>query len=211
MNIRKIFLTMALGVFSTLSVFGQDFFRTSSSEITIRSGVVMPTSSTHEMDDATVYGVDLSRFNDFGLGYRAGLQFTQKMYDGRNLMEVPLALVYKTRSIGSETRLRNAAYGAAFSAWYDRSFSSMLGSFIMGLFSDVDVYAGITPGIIYDAFSTTLDAGADINFRLWKFCFKLMPGFHYNLTNNYQYMNIYDEVQTVKGLFSVEAGLSYSF
>lgn len=210
MNIRKIFLTMALGVFSTLSVFGQDFFESSEKEITARAGIV----TGSQMDAASRFGVDYACYNTFGLGYRVGAQFTQQMFGLHDLVEVPLAIVYKTRTTSGEYRLRNAAYGAAMSAWYSRSFSSMLESFIIGLLSDVDVYAGLTPGFYGSAFSTTLDAGADINFRLWKFCFRLMPGFHYNLTNNYQYMIQYDgfdDVQTMRGLFSVEAGLSYSF
>lgn len=36
-------------------------------------------------------------------------------------------------------------------------------------------------------FTLSADAGFDVIFRFWRFDIKVMPAFHYNITNNYRY------------------------
>ena len=83
----------------------------------------------------------------------------------------------------------------------------------MNLFSDMEFFAGLTPGYIAGvssivsraswgnawqyweetwtekkyAFSCTIDAGMCLNYSIWRFDIMLMPAFHYNLTGNYIY------------------------
>lgn len=89
------------------------------------------------------------------------------------------------------------------------TFRNMLVSFLTGMFSNVEFTAGLTPGFIAGASSSvgtgyfsgadwqkewtervnrmslTLDAGASLNYSIWRFDLKLMPAFHYSLTDNY--------------------------
>lgn len=83
----------------------------------------------------------------------------------------------------------------------------------MSLFSDMEFFAGLTPGYVagssnipsmsawgdswqYRAetwtekgtsFSLSLDAGLCLNYSMWRFDIKLIPAFHYCLTDNYIY------------------------
>ena len=87
----------------------------------------------------------------------------------------------------------------------------IIGAFLVNLFSDVEFFAGVTPGYIAgaserpkrtswgtsmpywedtwvekkNAFSLDLDAGVTLNYSIWRFDLKLTPAFHYNLTGNY--------------------------
>lgn len=36
-------------------------------------------------------------------------------------------------------------------------------------------------------FTLSADAGFDVIFRFWRIDIKVMPAFHYNITNNYRY------------------------
>ena len=91
--------------------------------------------------------------------------------------------------------------------------AGLVGGFLLNLFSDMEFFAGLTPGYIAGAsekpgrtfwsvsrpywedswaekrhaFSLTLDAGMTLNYSLWRFDLKLTPAFHYNLMNNYLY------------------------
>ena len=91
--------------------------------------------------------------------------------------------------------------------------AGLLAGFLMNLFSDMEFFAGVTPGYIAGAsetpsrascggswqywedtwvekkyaFTMTLDAGMTLNYSIWRFDLKLTPAFHYNLTNNYLY------------------------
>ena len=71
------------------------------------------------------------------------------------------------------------------------------------------------------SFSLSADAGFDISFRIWRFDLKLMPSFHYNITNNYRYhiqegIRGSDEVirttvKPIKWFFTFNGGLAFRF
>ena len=84
---------------------------------------------------------------------------------------------------------------------------------LMNLFDRIEFHAGLTPGYVagksrdmYPSYhnigmgywektwtekpsslSLSADAGLNICFRIWRFDLKLMPSFHYNITDNYRY------------------------
>ena len=129
-----------------------------------------------------------------------------------------------------------------------RGYSSIaIASFMMNLFDRLEFHVGLTPryvagksreiypsyhysGLGYwektwtekpSSFSLSADAGFDISFRIWRFDLKLMPAFHYNITNNYRYhiqegIRGSDEVlrTTVKPIqwfFTFNGGLAFRF
>ena len=71
------------------------------------------------------------------------------------------------------------------------------------------------------SFSLSADAGLDISFRIWRFDLKLMPAFHYNITNNYIYHLqegvkgsdevILSTVKPIKWFFSFNGGFAFRF
>ena len=116
----------------------------------------------------------------------------------------------------------------------------------MNLFDRVEFHAGLTPGYVAgksrdmypsyhlgmgywektwtekpSSFSLSADAGLDVCFRIWRFDLKLMPTFHYNITNNYIYhiqegVRGSDEVlrhtvEPIKWFFTFSGGLSFRF
>lgn len=129
---------------------------------------------------------------------------------------------------------------------YDGSlpFRDMLVSFISGLISSAELSAGITPGYVAGAsspigtsylsggdytnswterrgrLSMSLDVGASLNYSIWRFDIRLMPGFHYMLTDNYVLHNIYgnefatgtrESTQPLRWFFSFSGGLAFRF
>ncbi len=101
------------------------------------------------------------------------------------------------------------AYREGFDYGTAPSAGTLIGAFLGNLFSDMEFTAGLTPGYIAgqsstegtawyadgswekdwmeraNRFSLSLDAGVCWNYSIWRFDLKLMPSFHYNLTNNY--------------------------
>ena len=131
---------------------------------------------------------------------------------------VPVAFAYRTKSKSAQERFETGAIGARDAMVYRHPYGSgnargFLGGFLVNLFSDMEFFAGMTPGYIAgaserpgrtswgtampywedtwvekkNAFSLTLDAGMTLNYSIWRFDLKLTPAFHYNLTNNYLY------------------------
>ena len=90
---------------------------------------------------------------------------------------------------------------------------SMAAGFLMSPFSDMEFFAGLTPGYVAvasdipsksawggswqyqavtwtekgTAFSLSIDAGMCLDYSIWRFDIKLIPAFHYNLTDIYIY------------------------
>lgn len=72
----------------------------------------------------------------------------------------------------------------------------------------------------YDYGEVSFDAGANFNYSVWRFDVKLMPSFHYMLTNNYTHHEILgndyvsgskDTVQPLKWFFTFSGGLASRF
>ena len=106
-----------------------------------------------------------------------------------------------------------------------RDAGGIIGGFLLNLFSDMEFFAGMTPGYIAgasempvnasemmsrpywedvwvekkNAFSLNLDAGMTLNYSIWRFDLKLTPAFHYNLTGNYlHHVAAYEAGKAVK-------------
>ena len=167
--------------------------------------------------DVTV-GITYGHFNSDGLGFRAGFQFTPSVAEVDNVFGIPVAFAYRTRPMNTSGRVERGVMAAGETFGYDvlmgspRPLQNAFASFIASLFSQMEFYAGITPGYISGEstsvsiarttmgttfidekswtgrngrFALTLDAGACFNYRIWRFDLKLSPVFHYNLTRNY--------------------------
>ena len=162
-------------------------------------------------------GLDYGQFRSDGLGFRTGLRWTPSVADVDHAFGVPLAFAWRTPARSTTKRLQSGAAGAAGALSYDLgrtgrpATGSIFGSFLMNLFSDMELFAGITPGYVAGGsggisssfwggqyweerwtektrdFSLMLDAGLCLNYSIWRFDIKLSPAFHYNLTGNYLY------------------------
>lgn len=177
-----------------------------SRDIGLQVGVNVPVSQTVGIGSDMMLGVSYGQFHYNGLGFRAGFQYAASTASINDVFGVPVAFAYRTRSKSAQERFESGIIGA----WNAGGF---LAGFLVNLFSDMEFFAGMTPGYIAgaserpgrsswgtsrpywedtwvekkNAFSLTLDAGMALNYSIWRFDLKLTPAFHYNLTNNYLY------------------------
>lgn len=186
-------------------------------DITFTAGVNVPMYKGIESD--ATFGVNYGYFDKNGLGFRAGVQWTPSVANIDNSFGLPLAFVWRTASRNTKERLYSGAAGAADVLKTGRgqddysTTKGVTGGFLMNLFSDMEFFAGVTPGYIAGTSSTvskaswgdswqyweetwtekkkdftcSLDAGMCLNYSIWRFDIKLMPAFHYNVTGNYIY------------------------
>lgn len=192
-----------------------------------------------------------------GFGYRAGFQYMSSISDVDNYFGFPVALTWRSRSRSKEERLESGAFGAAGSIFqnYDSSAGDIakdaFASFMMNLFDRIEFYAGVTPGYMagkstsvswmsipggYEyqwtekphSMALTLDAGMDLNYRVWRFDLKLMTAFHYSpLRTLVDYSSNYDpakgpsslepevrpwkDSRSLRWFFTFGAGFAYHF
>lgn len=186
-------------------------------DISFTAGVNVPMYKGIESD--ATFSVNYDCFEKNGLGFRAGVQWTPSIANVDNSFGLPLAFVWRTASRNTKERLISGAVGAAEAleyGWGQDDYSTarnISGGFLMNLFSNMEFFAGLTPGYITgvssnvsraswgnswqyweetwtekkNAFSCTLDAGMCLNYSIWRFDIRLMPAFHYNVTGNYIY------------------------
>jgi len=217
-------------------------------EIGFTVGVNVPMYNGIE-SDATI-GLSYGHFYYNGLGFRTGLQYTPSVSDIDNAFGIPLAFAYRTGARSSQDRFESGLYGAANSAYWDVygygdvKAGDIISSFLLSLISNVEFTAGITPGYIAgntssvgtaffpdgdyvkdwternNRFSLSLDAGANLNYSIWRFDIKLMPSFHYLLTDNYTHHKIHgndyatgtkETSQPIKWFFTFSGGLTFRF
>ena len=182
-------------------------------EIITTVGVNAPVYRNMESD--VVVGLHYGHYYPNGVGFRTGFQYIPTVVDIDNSFSIPLDVTFRTGSRTTSAKLTSAAYGVARTQGYDgeNAFKYGLASFLMNLFDRLEFHAGLTPGYVEgksretypsyhysglgywektwtekpSSFSLSADVGLDISFRIWKFDLKLMPAFHYNITNNYRY------------------------
>ena len=180
------------------------------------AGVYAPMYKGQETD--VVLGLTYGHFYSNGMGYRTGFQYVSRMAEVDNAFGIPIAFAYRTRSRDTARRVERGVLSAGETFGYDvlmgypRPLQNAIASFIANMFSQMEFFAGITPGCIsgesspvstawwqagdnhteektwterHGRFALTLDAGACANYRIWRFDLKLSPAFHYNLTGNY--------------------------
>ena len=199
------------------------------------------------IDGDVVVGLHYGHYYPNGIGFRTGFQYSPTVVDIDNSFSVPLAFTYRTGSRSTSQKLTSAAYGVARTHISDdNDLKYGVASFLMNLFDRLEFHAGLTPGYVAgksreqypsghfgvdywnktwtekpSSFALTADAGFDVNFRIWRFDLKLMPAFHYNITNNYRYhiqegVRGSDEVirytvKPIKWFFTISGGLSFRF
>ena len=216
-------------------------------EIIATLGVNVPMYKNMESD--VVVGLHYGHYYPNGVGFRAGFQYIPTVVEIDNSFSVPLAVTYRTGSRSRYAKLTAAAHGVARTQVYDEEDVLKYGlvNFLMNLFDRLEFHAGLTPGYVAgksrdmypsyhdsgmghwkktwtekpSSFSLSADAGLGISFRIWRFDLKLMPAFHYNITNNYRYhiqegVRGSDEVirttvKPIKWFFTFNGGLAFRF
>ena len=210
-------------------------------------GVNVPMYKNMESD--VVVGLHYGHYYPNGVGFRTGFQYIPTVVDIDNSFSIPLAVTYRTGSRTTSAKFNSAAHGIARTQVYDEGDALKYGlaTFLMNLFDRIEFHAGLTPGYVAgksretypsyhysglgywektwtekpSSFSLSADVGLDISFRIWKFDLKLMPAFHYNITNNYRYhiqegIRGSDEVirttvKPIKWFFTFNGGLAFRF
>ena len=216
-------------------------------EIFATVGVNVPMYKNMESD--VIVGLHYGHYYPNGVGFRAGFQYVPTVVEIDNSFSVPLAVTYRTGSRSRSTKLTAAAHGVAGTQVYEEEDILKYGlvNFLMNLFDRLEFHAGLTPGYVAgksrdmypsyhnsgmgywektwtekpSSFSLSADAGLGISFRIWRFDLKLMPAFHYNITNNYRYhiqegVRGSDEVirttvKPIKWFFTFNGGLAFRF
>ena len=216
-------------------------------EIFATVGVNVPMYKNMESD--VVVGLHYGHYYPNGVGFRTGFQYIPTVVDIDNSFSLPLAVTYRTGSRTRSAKVNSAPHGIARTQVYDEGDALKYGlaTFLMILFDRIEFHAGLTPGYVAgksreiypsyhysglgywektwtekpSSFSLSADAGFDISFRIWRFDLKLMPAFHYNITNNYRYhiqegIRGSDEVirttvKPIKWFFTFNGGLAFRF
>ena len=235
--VLAIFVTIPLGAQKPLE----------NDEIITTVGVNAPVYRNMESD--VVVGLYYGHYYPNGVGFRTGFQYIPTVVEIDNSFSIPLAVTFRTGSRTTSAKLNSAAHGIARTQMYDDGDGLKYGlaTFLMNLFDRIEFHAGLTPGYVAgksrdmypsyhnsgmgywektwpekpSSFSLSADAGFDISFRIWRFDLKLMPAFHYIITNNYRYhiqegIRGSDEVlsttvRAIKWFFTFNGGLAFRF
>ena len=184
-------------------------------------------------------GVTYANFARNGLGFRTGLVYTPEVANLDHSFGIPLAIAWRTPRKSDSDRMMTGLSGAAESVYNGGRGGGMISAFLIDFFSRAEFYAGLTPGYVQGCrsgdhlsgderswterpfpLSLSLDAGMSLDYPIWRFDLKLMPAFHYLLTNNYK---IHTEVKIpdmgidhssdhyVRWFFTLGAGLVFQF
>ena len=186
-------------------------------DVGVQVGVNVPMTRKFGVGSDITFGVGYGQFFYNGLGFRTGIQYSASVAGIDDAFGIPLAFAYRTHSRSAGERLRAGAAGAGdvlSNGTYSGGSGTargFLGGFLLNLFSDMEFFAGVTPGYVAGAsgspkriswdsryqedirvekdssFSLTLDAGLSLNYSIWRFDLKLIPAFHFSPTDNYIY------------------------
>ena len=188
-------------------------------DVCLEAGINVPMSQKAGTGSDIMLGVNYGQFYYNGLGFRTGIQYSASTAGINDVFGVPIAFAYRTPSKTTAERFRTGASGARDALNYHSPYGngsdagSFIGGFLINLLSEMEFFAGITPGYVAGPsespskaswgsswqywedswvekkhdFSLTLDAGMSLNYSIWRFDIKLTPAVHYNLTKNYIY------------------------
>jgi len=197
-------------------------FDLTNSDLGVIAGLNLPMYKNLGGDFMT--GITFGHFNAKGIGFRTGIQFSPTSTKYGNAFAVPLAFSYRVTD-----RYGNGKWGN--------------NATVRSVFKNVEFMAGLTPGYVPgkytrdsetesggswaktstkcdNHFSTSIDAGMSLNYSIWRFDLKVMPAFHYNLTDNYRIETLSgsltsDEINSstkpVKWFFSLYGGIVFRF
>ena len=222
--------------------------RSDNQDIRFTAGVRVPLEHSGEAG-GEVMSLTYARYTDKGFGFRGGAQWMFENMGVDDYLGIPLSVSWSTgRKRTFRQSLENGVDNAAYNAYHDKYYygndpntGSVVGSFLLGLFSGFEVFAGVTPGYIFgprktesglgneehysyvkNRFSLSADAGFGLSCRIWRFRLSIVPSFHYFITDNYREVDIYrythdgsTDVQYSdeprSWQFSLQGGLSFSF
>ena len=230
-------------IFATIPLYAQKAIENDAVFVTVGANVPM----YKNIEGDVVIGLHYGHYYPNGVGFRTGFQYIPTVVDIDNSFSLPLAISYRTGSRSRSQKLTSAAYGVARTRISDdNDLKYGVASFLMNLFDRLEFHAGLTPGYVAgksrelypsyhssmdywkktwtekpSSFALSADVGFDVNFSIWRFDLKLMPAFHYNITNNYRYhiqegVRGSDEVmrytvKPIKLFFTISGGLSFRF
>jgi len=214
-------------------------------DIALTAGVYKPLYQNIGGDLALT--ASYAQFSSTGLGFRTGVQYVTSVANVDNVLGLPVAVAWRSASRTASERLNSGAAGVSGTmrgygySSLEGAAGSLFASFLMGLFSDVEFYAGVTPawtGGSSSSVSTaswgsggdrrwtekrsplslTLDAGMCINYRIWRFDLKLMPAFHFDPfgalsrhSETYHTSSVTTVDMPLHWFFSFSGGLAFRF
>ena len=96
------------------------------------------------------YGLDYSHSYWNGLGFRTGFRYMLECCNVGDVVSVPLAFSWRSRLRTEPERLAGGVAGLSPYGFHDTpSAGTVLGAFLLNLFSRFEVYAGVTPGYVF--------------------------------------------------------------
>ena len=187
-------------------------------EIRFGVGVRGAVDRTLRNGSPEIVTLSYARYNQKGLGFRAGFEYMPMNMKIDSYFGVPVAFSARTRARNFtqsvKSGLESAAVGAVRDAvyGYEPNARSIAGDFILGMFNRAEFFAGITPGYVFgtgsshsksysgttvteervdlaNRFAISADAGFSMSFRIWQFNLSIVPAVHYFLTKNYIYVS----------------------
>lgn len=189
------------------------------------SGVMIPVKG--KQGDFAMFQLTYGHYYYSGLGFKVGAQYVPELCGSKAIMGVPIAFAYRTQLSGYKDALLDGMENMVGTAVFHPQDVTddprgLLTSFLSGLVSRWEFYAGVTPDFIFgekewsDAhrFGLTADLGMRMSWRIWRFCINFTPAFHYRVTNNH---GIYTSsgygsssvFEPARGFFSFTGGLSF--
>ena len=158
---KRIFLVVFLYLISFNS-FGQQH------DISISVGTYVPMYKGVQSDAVTT--LSYGQFYKHNIGFRAGLKWNPYILNINNAFGVPVAFVYKTNTTSSADRFNSGIISATESAKYPYSNSAnqinnFFTAFLINLFSDMEFFAGLTPGYTAGAASTISESSWGESFK----------------------------------------------
>ncbi len=200
-------------------------------EITFSAGIHQAGKGINS-DGAAAIRVDYVQFGRLNFGWRAGLQYLGSYRDIPNGIELPVRFGWRS-PLARRGRWANDAIEASIE---ELSLWPLIASALIP--QRIEFNVGITPGYLfgrqkldyiepYDGsrayetglvkrhnFTCSLDVGAKVSYRIWRFTFSFLPEFHYYLTDN---VRTYDSREPAAGcnpgrvFFSWMGGLGFMF
>lgn len=245
---KKVFMILILLSFGNI-ISAESFNGQEHNDIGVVAGFNFPMYK--DAGEGVVVGLTYSNWSSRGLEFKTGFQYISRTAYVDNTLGVPFWVAFRTKEKDTLNRFSDGAYSAAKSSTrFDDNSENLryvILSFLVGLFSNAEFYAGLTPGYVIgndsptrssiwtsngrthwenswtevkNRFSATLDAGMNLNYRIWRFNLKIMPTFHYNVLDNFvihKSQGCSNEGETlrttqhVRWLFSISGGLTFNF
>lgn len=248
MILRHLFTACAAACIAVTPLNAQTAGDYKNNDIGFTVGTCVPMYEGVEND--VIVGITYGHFDDRGIGFRTGFQYSPSVAEVDHAFGIPVAFAFRTKSRDSGTRTMSAIDGAHSyieDNYWNAQATGVVGAFLLSLFSNAEFSVGITPGYIAGGnsgistgtwilpqgrywesswternhrLSMTLDAGACLDYRIWRFDVKFMPAFHYNLTNNYLLHESKGNdaagetgrsTTALRWFFSFSGGLTFSF